>query len=98
MRFEREKPWDGGVRISALHRPTVFLSQVALALQFDCENNGFVRLPGDLETASKPPRNHLGSGVGKTYNSEELDDFASTKRPGRRAGLDPPGSLFKTND
>ena len=48
------------------------------------------RVRNDLETISKPPRNYLGSGAGKMYNSEEIDDFASTKRPTRRAGLDPP--------
>ena len=52
MQLEREKPWDGGVRISALHRPTVFLSQVALALQFEREKPWFCAAP-------KPPRRHL---------------------------------------
>ena len=51
------------MRISALHRPTVFLSQVALALQFDYEKQWFCAAPKPprnyLETTSKTPRNRL---------------------------------------
>ena len=49
----------------------------------------------DSETTSKRLRNSLGSGAGKTYNSEEFDGFASMKRPGRGAGLDPPVICLK---
>ena len=51
---------------SALHRPMVFHSQAALSSQVDCEKTIVLR---DSRAASKPPREHFGSGACKMANS-----------------------------
>ena len=104
MRLEREKPWDGGVRISALHRPTVFLSQVALALQFDCEKPWFCAAPktprNHLEDTSKTPRRHLETASARALvkwpilanMSILLKEFGHVSGP----GFGPQGDLTKS--